>query len=103
MMWCVLFTDLCTCVTDVGAEAAQSIGHLRTSTHPLASQQANIRALAAQSSTACHEFPITMMVHADHVVAAGLADLGTGETSGNTFPIMLSLGLLRHTHLRFSW
>ena len=44
-----------------------------------------------------------MMVHADHVVAAGLASLGTGETGGNTFPIMLYLGqaILRHTYLRF--
>jgi hypothetical protein len=104
MMWCVLFTDFGTCFTDVGAEAAQSICRRRTSTHPLASQHADIRALAAQPNTTCHEFPITMMVHADHVVAAGLAGLGTGETSGNTFLIMLCSGqaLLRHTYLRFS-
>jgi prephenate dehydrogenase len=36
MMWGVLFTDLGTFVADVGAEAAQSIGHRGTSTHPLA-------------------------------------------------------------------
>ena len=104
MMWGVLFTDLGTGVTDVGAEPAQSIGHRGTSTHPLAGQYADIRALAAQPNTTCHEFPITMMVHADHVVAAGLAGLGTGETGGNTFPIMLYLvqAILRHTHLRFS-
>ena len=103
-MWGVLFTDLGTCVTDVGAKAAQSIGHRGTSTHPLAGQHADIRALAAQPNTSCHEFLITMMVHADHVIAAGLAGLGTGETGGNTFPIMLCLGqaILRHTHLRFS-
>jgi len=104
MMWGMLFTDLGTCVTDVGAEAAQSIGHRRTSTHPLASQHADIRALAAQPSTTCHEFPITLMVHANHVVAAGLAGLGTGETGGNTFSITVCLAraILRHTYLRFS-
>jgi len=104
MMWGVLFTDLGTCVTDVGAEAAQSIGHRGTSTHPSAGQHTDIRALAAQPNTFCHEFLITMMVHADHVVAAGLASLGTGEKGGNTFPIRLCLGqaILRHTYLRFS-
>jgi hypothetical protein len=95
-MWGMLFTDLGTCVTDVGAEAAQSIGHRRTSTHPLASQHADIRALAAQPSTTCHE----LMVHANHVVAAGLAGLGTGETGGNTFSITVCLAraILRHTY-----
>ena len=103
MMWGVLFTDLGTFVADVGAEAAQSIGHRGTSTHPLAGQHTDIRTLAAQPNTLCHEFLITMMLHADHVVAAGLASLGTGETGGNTFPIMLYLGqaILRHTYLRF--
>ena len=104
MVWGVLFTDLGTCVTDVGAEAAQSVGHRGTSTHPLAGQHADIRALAAQPNTLCHEFLITMVVHADHIVAAGLAGLGTGETDGNTFLIMLYLGqaIVRHTYLRFS-
>ena len=104
MMGGVLFTDLGTCVTDVGAEAAQSISHHGASTHPLAGQHADIRALAAQPNALCHEFLITMMVHADHVVAARLAGLGTGETGGNTFLIMLCLGqtIFRHTHLRFS-
>ena len=103
MVWSVLFTDLGTCVTDVGTEAAQSIGHRGTSTHPLTGQHADIRALAAQPNTLCHEFLITMVVHADHVVAAGLAGLGTGETGGNTFSIMLCLSqaILRHTHLHF--
>ena len=103
MMWGVLFTDLGTFVADVGAEAAQLIGHRGTSTHPLAGQHTDIRTLAAQPNTLCHEFLITMMVHADHVVAAGLASLGTGETGGNTFLIMLYLGqaILRHTYLRF--
>lgn len=103
MVRSVLFTDLGTCVTDVGTEAAQSIGHRGTSTHPLAGQHADIRALAAQPNTLCHEFLITVMVHADHIVAAGLAGLGTGETGGNTFPIMLRLGqaIVGHTHLRF--
>jgi len=103
MMRGVLFTNFGTCVTDIGAEAAQSITHRGASTHPLAGQHADIRALAAQSNTFCHELLITMMVHADHVVAAGLASLGTGETGGNTFLIMLCLGqtIFRHTHLRF--
>ena len=103
MMRGVLFTDLGTCVTDIGAEAAQSITHRGASTHPLAGQHADIRALAAQPNTLCHELLITMMVHADHVVAAGLASLGTGETGGNTFLIMLCLGqtIFRHTHLHF--
>jgi hypothetical protein len=103
MMRGVLFTDLGTCVTDIGAEAAQSITHRGASTHPLAGQHTDIRALAAQPNTLCHELLITMMVHADHVVAAGLASLGTGETGGNTFLIMLCLGqtIFRHTHLRF--
>jgi hypothetical protein len=47
MMWGVLFTDLGTFVADVGAEAAQSIGHRGTSTHPLAGQHTDIRTLAA--------------------------------------------------------
>jgi len=47
MMWGVLFTDLGTFVADVGAEAAQLIGHRGTSTHPLAGQHTDIRALAA--------------------------------------------------------
>jgi hypothetical protein len=103
MVWSVLFTDLGTSVTDVGTEAAQSIGHRGASTHPLAGQHADIRTLAAQPNTLCHEFLITMVVHADHVVAAGLADLGTGETGVNTFSIMLCLSqaILRHTHLHF--
>ena len=103
MMWGVLFTDLGTCVTDIGAETAQSISHRGALTHPTAGQYADIRALAAQPNTLCHELLITMMVHADHVVAAGLACLGTGETGGNTFLIMLCLSqsILRHTHLRF--
>ena len=101
MMGGVLFTDLGTSVADIGAEAAQSITHRGTLTHPTAGQHTDIRALAAQPNTLCHELLITMMVHADHVVAAGLASLGTGETGGNTFLIMLCLGqtIFRHTHL----
>ena len=103
MMGGVLFTDLGTCVTDIGAKAAQSISHRGTLTHPTACQHTDIRTLAAQPNTLCHELLITMMVHADHVVAAGLASLGTGETGGNTFLIMLFLGqtIFRHTHLHF--
>lgn len=47
----VLFADLGTCITDVGTEAAQPIGHRGTSTHPLAGQHTDIRALAAQPNT----------------------------------------------------
>ena len=103
MMWGVLFTDPSTCVADIGAETAQSITHRGASTHPLASQHADIRALAAQPNALCHELLITMMVHADHVVAASLAGLGTGKTGGNTFLIMLCLSqtICRHTHLHF--
>ncbi|HSL03390.1 MAG TPA: hypothetical protein VK901_07620 [Nitrospiraceae bacterium] len=99
----MLFTDLGTCVADIGAEAAQSISHRGSLTHPTSGQQADIRALAAQPNALCHEFLITMMVHADHVVAASLAGLGTGETGGNTFSIKFCLGqtIFRHTHLRF--
>ena len=103
MMGGVLFTDLGTRVTDIGAEAAQSIIHRRASTHQTACQHADIRTLAAQPNALCHGFLITLMIHADHVVAASLAGLGTGETGGNTFLIMLCLGqtIFRHTHLRF--
>ena len=103
MMWGVLLTDLGTSVADIGTDPAQSISHRGTLTHPTAGQHADIRALAAQPNTLCHELLITMMVHADHVVAASLAGLGTGETGGNTFLIMLCLGqtIFRHTHLRF--
>jgi hypothetical protein len=101
MMGGMLFTDLRTCAKDFGAEAAQSITHRGASTHPTACQHADIRTLAAQPNALCHEFLITMMIHADHVVAASLAGLGTGETGGNTFLIMLCLGqtIFRHTHI----
>jgi hypothetical protein len=103
MMWGVLLTDLGTSVADIGTDPAQSISHRGTLTHPTAGQHADIRALAAQPNTLCHEFLITMMVHADHIIAASFAGLGTGETGSNTFLIMLCLGqtIFRHTHLRF--
>jgi hypothetical protein len=64
--------------TQLGAQRAESHRKCRVSAHPLRCQQTNVGAIAAKPDTAGHQILVALVRHADHVIAAGIADTRAG-------------------------
>ncbi|MBX3331859.1 MAG: hypothetical protein KF722_15740 [Nitrospira sp.] len=62
-------------VANLSAEPAESLGPLRVAADPFGGEKTNVRAIEAKSDATCHQIIMVMMLHADHIVRARLADL----------------------------
>ncbi|MGE0471642.1 MAG: hypothetical protein AB7L09_04810 [Nitrospira sp.] len=79
---------LCTFITYLGAELAQSLEPSGVTADPASGENTKITTISAQPGTARHKI-VVMLFHTDHVVRACLADLSTGETGIDTGFLLL--------------
>jgi len=88
MVWSMPLAYLCTFITYLGAELAQSLESRGVTADPTTGENTNITTISAQSGTARHDV-VVMLFHTDHVVCACLADLSTGKTGIDAVFVLL--------------
>ena len=73
----------------IGAESADLFRKRRYPAHPLRGQGADIRTFPAQPGATGHQLHVmAAAMHADHVVAARVADPGASPTGGDAILIL---------------
>ena len=80
----MLLADAGTSVAHFCARSAQQLHRGRQPAHPTARERAEISAIAAESDAKILKLLMAAAFHADHVIAATVADLGACGTGVNT-------------------
>jgi len=92
MMWRMLLADAGTELAHLHTECAEANGKGRSPSHPLCGQQAYVGAIPAQPDAPRHEFLCLLVLrhlHADHIVATGVADARAIQARLNAIESML--------------
>jgi hypothetical protein len=72
------FAHLRALIADLRAEPAQGLGLLRRAADKFRGKNTDVGAVTAKPDTTGHQIIlVVMMLHADHIVRAGFADLRT--------------------------
>ena len=81
------FTSFCTCVAYFGTQSADLFCQWGEAAHPLGRKGTHVRAVTTHANTEGHKIRF-IVLHMDHVIAAGIADPRTGPTGGNASLIL---------------
>lgn len=76
-------------IADLRAEPAERLGPLRGSADPLGGKKTDVCAIAAKPDATCHQIIVAVMIHADHIVRACLAELSARETGSDAVLVLL--------------
>jgi hypothetical protein len=99
MMRCVAFAHFRTAVAQVGAKLGERLGLGRVATDEFRGEETQVRAITTEPNALAHQIVMLVILafHADHVVCAGLANLGALGTGIKTILLLRGEGRLLHT------